>query len=68
MFLEKQTFGATYDINPNWYEVTSISYSKMNNQAKVDVIDKNTGNYLIRSSTKVDIDPVITYVGTGYQF
>jgi outer membrane protein len=62
------TLGATYDINTNWYGVASVSYAKMNNQAKIDVVDRNSGNYLIRSSTKVDIDPLITYLGVGYRF
>lgn len=62
------TFGATYDINENWYGIASLSYAKLNNRANIDVIDKNTGNTLIHSSTKIDIDPLITYVGVGYRF
>lgn len=62
------TLGATYDINSNWYTIASISYAKMNNLAKIDVIDRKSGNQLIRSSTKVDIDPIITYLGVGYRF
>jgi outer membrane protein W len=27
-----------------------------------------TGNRLIHSSTKIDIDPLITYLGVGYRF
>lgn len=62
------TLGATYDLNSNWYGIASVSYAKLNNRAKIDVIDKNTGNKLIHSSTKIDIDPLITYLGVGYRF
>ena len=62
------TLGATFDFNQNWFAVGSVSYSKMNNTAEIYVNDKNTGKNLIRSSTKIDIDPLITYVGIGYRF
>lgn len=62
------TLGASYDFNDKWFAVGSISYAKMNNQAKITVIDSNTGNELIRANTKIDIDPFITYLGVGYRF
>lgn len=62
------SLGATYDFTENWYGVASVSYAKLNNQAKIDVIDANTGKRLIQSTSKVDIDPIITYVGVGYRF
>ena len=62
------TLGATYDFNENWFAVGSVSYSKMNNEAKISVTDNNTGKELINAKTKIDIDPVITYVGVGYRF
>ena len=48
--------------------MASVSYSKLNNKTTIDVIDRNTGNRLIHSSTKIDIDPLITYLGVGYRF
>lgn len=62
------SLGATYDFNSNWYAVGSVSYAKLNNRANIDVIDKNTGKKLIHASTKVDIDPLITFLGVGYRF
>lgn len=62
------TIGATYDFNPNWFAVGSVSYSKMNNEAQITVTDNNTGNVLVRSKTKIDIDPIISYIGIGYRF
>ncbi|WP_171194720.1 OmpW/AlkL family protein [Acinetobacter sp. A47] len=67
-FAPIMTVGATYDFNPNWFAVGSVSYSKMNNEAKIYVTDRNTGKELIRANTKIDIDPLITYVGVGYRF
>lgn len=62
------TLGATYDFAENWFAVGSVSYAKLNNQVNINVIDSQTGNQLIRSNTKVDIDPLITYLGVGYRF
>lgn len=62
------TLGASYDFNDKWFVVGSVSYAKMNNQAKITVTDSNTGHELIRSNTKIDIDPIMTYVGVGYRF
>ena len=62
------SLGATYDFDSNWFGVASVSYAKLSNHAKIDVYDKNTGNKLVQSSTKIDIDPLITYLGVGYRF
>lgn len=62
------TIGATYDFNENWFAVGSISYAKMSSTTKITVTDNNTGNELVSSSTKIDIDPLITYLGLGYRF
>ncbi|AXY58477.1 OmpW family protein [Acinetobacter chinensis] len=68
VFAPIATIGATYDINENWFAVGSVSYAKMNSDAKITVSDQNTGKELINATTKIDIDPVITYVGVGYRF
>lgn len=60
--------GFTYDFNNSWYGVGSVSYAKLNNEATINVVNKNTGNKLIHATTKIDIDPLITYVGVGYRF
>ncbi|EPG40499.1 OmpW family outer membrane protein [Acinetobacter baumannii] len=62
------TAGFTYDFNDSWYTVASVSYAKLNNRTQIDVINQNTGARLIHGSTKVDIDPIITYLGVGYRF
>lgn len=40
----------------------------LNNKATIDVVNKNTGSKLIHATTKIDIDPLSTYVGVGYRF
>ncbi|TCM60031.1 outer membrane protein [Acinetobacter calcoaceticus] len=63
------TLGFSYDFNENWYGVASVSYAKLSNQVKIDVLDsKNANQALIRSTTKIEIDPIITYLGVGYRF
>jgi len=34
----------------------------------VTVTDTTTGKELIKSTTKIDLDPLVTYVGVGYRF
>lgn len=62
------TAGFTYDITPSWFTTASVSYAKLNNKVTIDVMNKNTNEKLIHATTKIDIDPVITYVGVGYRF
>ncbi|WP_228198486.1 OmpW/AlkL family protein [Acinetobacter radioresistens] len=62
------TAGFTYDLNENWYTVASVSYAKLNNKATIDIINESTGTRLINATTKIDIDPLITYLGVGYRF
>ncbi|WP_227542867.1 OmpW/AlkL family protein [Acinetobacter chinensis] len=62
------TAGFTYDLTPEWFTTASVSYAKLNNKATINVINKTTGQQLIHSTTKIDIDPLITYVGVGYRF
>lgn len=63
------SLGFTYDINPEWYAVASVSYAKLNNQVKIKVNNANNkGSELLSSNTKVEVDPIMTYLGVGYRF
>lgn len=62
------TLGFTYDLNQSWYVTASVSYAKLNNLVKVDVVNSRDGNRLIRSTTRIDVDPILTYAGVGYRF
>lgn len=61
------TLGATYDINDRVFAVGSVSYAKLNNESIITVTNKE-GDELVNSSTQIDIDPMITYLGVGYRF
>ena len=43
------TLGATYDFNPNWFCCRFGFIFKMSSDAKINVIDRNTGKELIRA-------------------
>ncbi|MNY89781.1 outer membrane protein W [compost metagenome] len=62
------SLGFTYDVSPSIYTVASVSYAKLNNKAKIYVNDANTGANLISATTKIDIDPIMTYLGVGFRF
>ncbi|WP_374666008.1 OmpW family protein [Acinetobacter sp.] len=63
------TAGFTYDLTDSWFTTGSVSYMPyFNNTATVTVTDTSTGRELIRSTTKIDLDPLVTYVGVGYRF
>ena len=63
------TAGFTYDLTERWFTTGSLSYMpNFNNVATVTVTDTSTGTRLIKSTTKIDFDPLVTYVGVGYRF
>lgn len=62
------TAGFTYDFKQNWFATASVSYAKMDNTATITVTNNNTGAELIHAKTKIEIDPLITYMGIGYRF
>ncbi|MDQ9010001.1 OmpW family outer membrane protein [Acinetobacter gerneri] len=63
------TAGFSYDLTDRWFTTASLTYMpNFYNTATITVTDSNTGNQLIKASTKVDLDPLITYVGVGYRF
>lgn len=67
-FAPMVTAGFTYDFKENWFATASVSYAKMDNIATITVINENTNKELISAKTKIEIDPLITYVGVGYRF
>ncbi|MFW1664736.1 OmpW/AlkL family protein [Acinetobacter ursingii] len=63
------TAGFTYDFNDRWFSTMSLTYMpNFNNKATISVTDSKTSKELIHATTKVDLDPLITYVGVGYRF
>lgn len=63
------TAGFSYDLTDRWFTTASLTYMpNFNNTATITVTDQNTGTELIRAKTKVDLDPLITYLGVGFRF
>ncbi|MCT9978478.1 OmpW family protein [Acinetobacter sp. I-MWF] len=62
------TAGFTYDFKQNWFATASISYAKLDNTATITVLNTNNNAKLIQAKTKIEIDPLITYLGVGYRF
>lgn len=63
------TAGFSYDLTERWFTTASLTYMPdFHNTATIIVSDSKTGNQLIKANTKVDLDPLITYVGVGYRF
>ena len=68
-FAPVATLGFNYDLTDRWFTTASLTYMpNFNNTATITVMDKNTGTELIKAKTKVDLDPLITYVGVGFRF
>lgn len=68
-FAPALTAGFSHDLTDRWFTTASLTYiPNFNNTATITVADENTGKQLIEAKTKVDLDPLITYLGVGYRF
>lgn len=61
------TVGLTGEISEHWYGVFSVSYMPLDTDATVSVRD-STGKPLATSTTTIDVNPVIGFLGVGYRF
>lgn len=60
--------GADYNINPNWFVTASVSYVHLNTHASLDVVSNTSNTTLVNGKTKIEINPIVTYLGLGYRF
>ncbi|PVZ90267.1 OmpW family protein [Serratia sp. S1B] len=60
--------GADYNITKNWFVTASVSYVHLNTDAKLDVVNNATGATLVTGRSKIEINPIVTYLGVGYRF
>lgn len=60
------TVGLTGDISEHWYGIFSVSYMPLDTDAAVTVRD-STGAALATSTTTIDVNPVIAFLGVGYR-
>lgn len=58
--------GADYNINKNWFATASVSYVHLSTDATLDVYAGNTR--YVQGKSKIEINPVVTYLGIGYRF
>lgn len=60
--------GADYNINSNWFATASVSYVHLNTNASLDVMNNASNVTLVNGKTKIEINPIVTYLGVGYRF
>ncbi|MFT4022119.1 MAG: OmpW family outer membrane protein [Acinetobacter sp.] len=60
--------GADYNINSNWFATASVSYVHLSTHAKLDVYSNSLQSTVVTGETKIEINPIVTYVGLGYRF
>ena len=58
--------GASYAITDNWFVGVSVSYVPMSTRGNFETTLGNGA--VVRSHTKIDINPVVTYLNVGYRF
>lgn len=62
--------GADYNINPNWFVTAAVSYVHLNTRAKLDLNGTHplAGKFTVNGESKIEINPIVTYLGVGYRF
>ena len=67
--------GLDYNINKDWFATASVSYAHLSTTAKLNVIGntKLFGSNIPRDTilegrSKIEINPIVTYLGIGYRF
>jgi outer membrane protein len=57
--------GADYNFNKNWYATASVSYAHLSTEA---TLNASSALGALQGKTKIEINPVVTYLGLGYRF
>ncbi len=67
--------GIDYNINKDWFATASVSYAHLSTTAKLNVIGntKLVGaniprDTILEGRSKIEINPIVTYLGLGYRF
>ncbi|MHA3097147.1 OmpW/AlkL family protein [Acinetobacter brisouii] len=61
--------GADYNINKNWFATASVSYVHLSTHANLQVSGKYGPVPIeVHGSSKIEINPIVTYLGVGYRF
>lgn len=67
--------GLDYNINSNWFATASVSYAHLSTKAELNVIGKtdvfspnSPRDSILKGESKIEINPIVTYLGIGYRF
>ena len=60
--------GADYNITPNWFATASVSYTHLNTEASLDIYSERAQTTIATGKSKIEINPIVSYVGLGYRF
>ncbi|MCF9034921.1 OmpW/AlkL family protein [Acinetobacter nectaris] len=62
--------GADYNVNKDWFITASVSYVQLDTHASLNVSGKHplAGSYNVQGDTKIEINPIVTYLGFGFRF
>ncbi|MBF7686889.1 OmpW/AlkL family protein [Acinetobacter rathckeae] len=60
--------GADYNLTKDLFLTASVSYVHLNTRASLDINNKATGATVVKGSTRIQVDPIVTYLGFGYRF
>ena len=67
--------GLDYNINSNWFATASVSYAHLSTKAELNVIGNTTifdpnspRDSILKGESKIEINPIVTYLGIGYRF
>lgn len=62
--------GADYNITKNWFATASVSYVHLSTHASLDIQGTHplAGAFNVRGESKIEINPIVTYLGVGYRF
>lgn len=60
--------GADYNITKNWFATASVSYVHLSTHANLQVSGTTTQPVEVQGSSKIEINPIVTYLGVGYRF
>ncbi|PZT85876.1 MAG: hypothetical protein DI627_11320 [Acinetobacter sp.] len=58
----------TENFNKDWFATASVTYAQLDTKATLDLYSNTLKETALKGSTKIEINPIVTYVGIGYRF
>ncbi|MBF7684865.1 OmpW family protein [Acinetobacter sp. B10A] len=60
--------GLDYSLTKDFFLTASVSYVHLNTRASLDIKNLATQATVVHGSTRIEVDPIVTYLGFGYRF